>query len=81
MVHLFTLDFCYELSLEPFREVLLVAVGVGLLVGKPHKDAEMRTQTVLIGVFLKHRHEGSGGNVNQGIHECTLLTRLLLVTL
>jgi hypothetical protein len=58
MVHLFTLAFCCELSLEPFHEVLPAAVGVGLLVGKPHKDAEMGAKSVLIRVFLKRRHEG-----------------------
>ena len=60
MVHLFTLAFCCELSLEPFHEVLPVEVGVDLLVGKPHRDAEMGAKKSISLSFLKRRKEGKG---------------------
>ena len=53
MVCLFTRAFCCGLSLAPFLGVLLAVVGVGLLVGKPHKDAEMGgTNRVLVSSFF-----------------------------
>lgn len=53
MVHLFILAFYCELSPEPFHEVLRAVVVVGLLEGKPHKDAAMGEKYSINSSFCK----------------------------